>query len=106
MRCMRRIRVIHLWRPHGGDVWVVEKNWQALYFFFFLKKKPCICLTITWKIKYQINIYIVTWVIWIFKTQTTTALILFRIQWSRRYRMKKDTEKKSEQLSLLWNIFQ
>ena len=39
MRCMRRIRVIHLWRPHGGDVWVVEKNWQALYFFFFKKKK-------------------------------------------------------------------
>ena len=31
--CMWRIRIIHLWRPHGGDVWVVGKNWQALHLF-------------------------------------------------------------------------
>ena len=41
------------------------KSWQA-----------CIFSMITWKIKCQINIYIVSWTIWIFKTKTTTTLIL------------------------------
>ena len=42
-------------------------TWRSSLAFF---------LRITWKIKYQINIYIVSWMIWIFKTQITTALIL------------------------------
>ena len=57
--------VSSIYYVHMGVRMGVGKNWHALHF-----------LTITWKIKYQINICIVSWMIRIFKTQTTTALIL------------------------------
>ena len=55
-RCMWRIRVIHLRRPHEEAVRRLEKI-----------GKLSISLTITWKKANQINICIVSWMIWIFR---------------------------------------